>query len=36
MIYSPHTFELSLIISTDNFYKWKNKAFENAEVYAVK
>ena len=31
MIYSPHTFELSLIISTDNFYKWKNKAFENAE-----
>jgi hypothetical protein len=31
MIYSPHTFELSLIISTDNFCKWKNKAYENAE-----
>jgi hypothetical protein len=31
MIYSPHTFELSLIINTNNFYKWKNKAFENAE-----
>lgn len=40
MIYSPHTFELTLIISTDNFYKWKNKAFENAEgkyrVYYLK
>lgn len=40
MIYSPHTFELSLIINTENFYKWKNKAFENAEgkyrVYYLK
>jgi len=31
MIYSTHTFELSLIISTDNFYKWKDKAFEKAK-----
>ena len=31
MIYSPHTFELSLTIDTENFYKWKNKAYENAE-----
>lgn len=31
MIYSTHTFELSLIISTDNFYKWKDKAFKKAK-----
>lgn len=30
MIYSPHTFELSLILNTDNFYKWRSKAYENA------
>lgn len=31
MIYSPHTFELSLILNTDNFCKWKDKAYEKAE-----
>lgn len=31
MIYSPHTFELSLILNTDNFCKWIDKAYKNAE-----
>lgn len=31
MIYSPHTFELSLILNTDNFCKWKDKAYEKAK-----
>lgn len=31
MIYSPHTFELLLILSTDNFNKWQSKAYERSE-----
>ena len=31
MIYSPHTFELSLIVDTDNFYEWKDKAYKKAK-----
>lgn len=31
MIYSPHTFELSLVLNTDNFCKWIDKAYKNAE-----
>jgi hypothetical protein len=31
MIYSPHTFELSIVLNTDNFYRWINKAYKNAE-----
>lgn len=31
MIYAPHTFELSLILGTDNFNKWQSKAFEKAK-----
>lgn len=31
MIYSTHTFELSLILNTDNFRKWKSKAYEKAK-----
>lgn len=31
MIYSSHTFELSLILNTDNFCKWKDKAYEKAK-----
>ncbi len=31
MIYSPHTFELSLILNKDNFCKWIDKAYKNAE-----
>lgn len=31
MIYAPHTFELSLILSTDNFNKWQSKAYERSE-----
>ena len=31
MIYSPHTFELSLIVDTDDFYEWKDKAYKKAK-----
>jgi len=31
LIYSPHTFELSLILNTDNFCKWKSEAYKKAE-----
>lgn len=31
MIYSPHTFELTLIIDSDKFQKFKKKAYKNAE-----
>ncbi|MBB5335631.1 hypothetical protein [Pectinatus brassicae] len=31
MIYAPHTFELSLILNTSDFGKWKNNAYKNAE-----
>lgn len=31
MIYSSHTFELTLIINTEKFYKWKNKAYKKAK-----
>jgi hypothetical protein len=31
LIYLPHTFELSLILNTDKFYKWQSKACEKAE-----
>lgn len=31
MIYAPHTFELSINLSTDNFNKWQSKAYERSE-----
>ena len=31
MIYSSHTFELTLITNAENFYKWKNKAYKKAK-----
>lgn len=31
MIYSTHTFELTLIVDTDNFYEWKDKAYKKAK-----
>ena len=31
MIYSPHTFELSLVTDKENFYKWKDKAYKKAK-----
>jgi hypothetical protein len=31
MIYAPHTFELSLILSTDKFNRWQSKAYERSE-----
>lgn len=31
MIFSPHTFELTLIVDTKKFCKWKDKAFEKAK-----
>lgn len=31
MIYSTHTFELTLIVDTENFCKWKDKAFKKAK-----
>ena len=30
MIYSSHTLELTLIVDTDNFYEWKDKAYKKA------
>lgn len=31
MIYSPHTFELSLILNTDNFYKMQSRAYDKSK-----
>ena len=31
MIYSSHTFELTLIVDTDKFYEWKDKAYKKAK-----
>lgn len=31
MIYSTHTFELTLITDTEKFYKWKNRAYKKAK-----
>lgn len=33
MIYAPHTFELSLILSANNFNKWQSKAYERSEEH---
>ncbi len=31
MIYSSHTFELTLIVNTDKFYEWKDKAYKKSK-----